>query len=105
MTSQISIQPETDRPGVSRQSCKVRDALFSMMRELGINKIFGNVGSTEEQMLQDFPSDFEYILAFNFHCPKTSSRDYQLGKMSFNLSQMPWSQQSTPFCLSEALST
>jgi benzoylformate decarboxylase len=33
------------------------------MRQLGMTKIFGNVGSTEEPMLKDFPSDFEYILA------------------------------------------
>ena len=45
------------RPG------KVRDVLFDLMRQLGITKIFGNVGSTEEQFLQDFPSDFEYILS------------------------------------------
>jgi hypothetical protein len=37
--------------------------LFDLMRELGLRKIFGNVGSTEEQMLQNFPADFEYILS------------------------------------------
>lgn len=42
---------------------KVRDVLFDLMRELGMTKIFGNVGSTEEPMLQNFPSDFEYILS------------------------------------------
>jgi benzoylformate decarboxylase len=45
------------------RSGKVRDVLFDLMRQLGIRKIFGNVGSTEEQMLQNFPSDFEYILS------------------------------------------
>jgi benzoylformate decarboxylase len=45
------------RPG------KVRDVLFDLMRQLGITKIFGNVGSTEEPFLQNFPSDFEYILS------------------------------------------
>ena len=28
-----------------------------------MTKIFGNVGSTEEPFLQNFPSDFEYILS------------------------------------------
>jgi hypothetical protein len=28
-----------------------------------MTKVFGNVGSTEEPMLQNFPSDFEYILS------------------------------------------
>ena len=41
----------------------VREVLFDLMRQLGMTKIFGNVGSTEEPMLKDFPSDFEYILA------------------------------------------
>jgi benzoylformate decarboxylase len=45
------------------QPTKVRDALFNLMRELEIKKIFGNVGSTEEPLLQNFPSDFEYILS------------------------------------------
>ena len=41
---------------------KVREVLFDLMRELGMTQIFGNVGSTEELMLQNFPPDFEYIL-------------------------------------------
>ena len=43
----------------------VRDVLFDLMRDLKMTKIFGNVGSTEETMLKDFPSDFEYILALH----------------------------------------
>ncbi|WP_263359928.1 benzoylformate decarboxylase [Acidicapsa ligni] len=41
----------------------VREVLFDLMRQLGMTKIFGNVGSTEEPMLKSFPRDFEYILA------------------------------------------
>jgi len=41
----------------------VREVLFDLMRQLDMTKIFGNVGSTEEPMLKDFPPDFEYILA------------------------------------------
>jgi benzoylformate decarboxylase len=40
----------------------VREVLFDLMRELGMTRIFGNVGSTEEPMLQNFPKDFEYVL-------------------------------------------
>jgi benzoylformate decarboxylase len=41
----------------------VREVLFDLMRQLDMTKIFGNVGSTEEPMLKNFPADFEYILA------------------------------------------
>lgn len=41
----------------------VREALFELMRQLGMTRIFGNIGSTEEPMLKDFPKDFMYILA------------------------------------------
>jgi benzoylformate decarboxylase len=51
------LDAENLRPG------KVRDVLFDLMRQLGITKIFGNVGSTEEPFLQNFPQDFEYILS------------------------------------------
>lgn len=52
-------------PALELKSGKVRDVLFNLMRELGMTKIFGNVGSTEETFLQDFPSDFEYILSLH----------------------------------------
>lgn len=40
----------------------VRDATFDLLRAFGITTIFGNVGSTEETFLQNFPSDFRYVL-------------------------------------------
>lgn len=40
----------------------VRDATFDLLRSLDMTTIFGNPGSTEEPFLQDFPSDFEYVL-------------------------------------------
>ena len=43
----------------------VREALFDLLRELGMTKVFGNIGSTEEKMLQCFPEDFEYILSLH----------------------------------------
>jgi benzoylformate decarboxylase len=40
----------------------VRDVTYQLLRELGVTTIFGNVGSTEETFLKDFPSDFRYVL-------------------------------------------
>src|SRR3712207_5772983 len=40
----------------------VREAVFEMLRERGMTTIFGNPGSTELPMLQDFPDDFRYVL-------------------------------------------
>jgi benzoylformate decarboxylase len=40
----------------------VREATYDLLRAYGLNTIFGNLGSTEEPFLQDFPSDFRYIL-------------------------------------------
>lgn len=39
----------------------IREKTFTLLRKLGITKIFGNPGSLEETFLQDFPKDFEYI--------------------------------------------
>jgi benzoylformate decarboxylase len=41
----------------------VRDITYQLLREFGLTTIFGNVGSTEETFLKNFPSDFRYILA------------------------------------------
>jgi benzoylformate decarboxylase len=41
----------------------VQDVTFDLLRTLGLTTIFGNPGSTEETFLQDFPEDFEYVLA------------------------------------------
>jgi len=41
----------------------VRDATYQLLRELGLTTVFGNVGSTEEPFLENFPEDFRYVLA------------------------------------------
>jgi benzoylformate decarboxylase len=41
----------------------VRDVTYQLLRELGLTTIFGNVGSTEETFLKNFPPDFRYVLA------------------------------------------
>jgi benzoylformate decarboxylase len=40
----------------------VRDAVFDLMRRLGMTSVFANPGSTELPMFRDFPSDFRYVL-------------------------------------------
>jgi len=41
----------------------VRDVTYQLLREFGLTIVFGNVGSTEETFLKNFPSDFRYVLA------------------------------------------
>lgn len=40
----------------------VRDATYDLFRRHEMTTMFGNPGSTELPMLQDFPSDFRYVL-------------------------------------------
>lgn len=49
-------------PADAPQQPTVRDAFFRLMRDLQIDTIFGNPGSTELPMFRDFPSDFRYVL-------------------------------------------
>ena len=41
---------------------KVRDAVYSLLREFGLTTVFGNPGSTELPMYREFPGDFRYVL-------------------------------------------
>jgi benzoylformate decarboxylase len=41
----------------------VRDAFYDILRAHGITTVFGNPGSNELPLLQNFPADFRYILA------------------------------------------
>ncbi|MGI4790055.1 MAG: benzoylformate decarboxylase [Janthinobacterium lividum] len=40
----------------------IREETYRLMRSLGLTTVFGNPGSTEETFLENFPSDFNYIL-------------------------------------------
>lgn len=40
----------------------VRDATYQLLREFGMTTIFGNLGSTEQPFLKNFPGDFRYVL-------------------------------------------
>ena len=52
--------PSSHTPSAPRPT--VRDAFLRLMRELGLDTVFGNPGSTELPMFRDFPQDFRYIL-------------------------------------------
>lgn len=41
----------------------VQQVTFRLMRDLKMTKVFGNPGSTELNFLNNFPEDFEYVLA------------------------------------------
>jgi len=41
----------------------VRSVTFDLLRSLGITTVFGNPGSTEQPFPQEFPGDFDYVLA------------------------------------------
>lgn len=43
----------------------VQDVTYALLRENGINKVFGNPGSNELPFLQNFPDDFQYVLALH----------------------------------------
>ena len=40
----------------------VRDVTYELLRAQGLTTIFGNLGSTEETFLANFPSGFRYVL-------------------------------------------
>ena len=40
----------------------VREAVYALLRELGLTTVFGNPGSTELPMFRHFPDDFRYVL-------------------------------------------
>src|SRR5258708_12373551 len=40
----------------------IREATYDLLRTLGLTTVFVNHGSTEETFLQNFPSDFPYVL-------------------------------------------
>jgi benzoylformate decarboxylase len=48
---------------VHKTTLTVRDAVFDLLRELGIYTMFGNPGSTELAFLTPWPADLHYVLA------------------------------------------
>ncbi|MEW2624108.1 thiamine pyrophosphate-dependent enzyme [Streptomyces sp. NPDC048106] len=43
----------------------VRDAVFGVLRQLGLTRIFANPGSTEVALLTDLPDDLSFVLALH----------------------------------------
>lgn len=59
----VASSPERAEPAGT-----VRDATISLLRALGMTKVFGNPGSTELAFLHDWPSDFRYVLGLQESC-------------------------------------
>jgi benzoylformate decarboxylase len=59
MISDVTAKHAGDRAG----PVTVRDRTYGLLRAYGLTTFFGNVGSTEETFLANFPSDFRYVLA------------------------------------------
>jgi benzoylformate decarboxylase len=53
--------PDTSPSNPNALPC-VREAVLQLMRDLGIDTVFGNPGSTELPMFRDYPADFQYVL-------------------------------------------
>jgi len=49
-------------PKEANKPATVKQATFDLLRAFGINKIFGNPGSTELPFLSDWPDDIDYVL-------------------------------------------
>ena len=62
----IEETPEHVRPyAPSAAPITVRDAVIDLLRQFGIDRVFGNPGSTELPMFRDFPDDFRYVLGLH----------------------------------------
>ncbi len=57
----------------------VRETTYEILRDLGINVIFGNPGSTELPFLRDMPSDFKYVLGLHERVAAGMALGYSLG--------------------------
>jgi benzoylformate decarboxylase len=53
---------EHARTGDRQNTATVREVTYGLLRAHGLTTIFGNLGSTEETFLEDFPTDFRYVL-------------------------------------------
>ncbi len=57
----------------------VRETTYEILRDLGLNIIFGNPGSTELPFLRDMPSDFRYVLGLHERVAAGMALGYSLG--------------------------
>ncbi len=59
------VRPLYQRTAYDSQEGSVRARIWELFRSLGLTTVFGNPGSTEIPMLQDFPADFTYVLGLH----------------------------------------
>jgi len=58
----------------------VREVTYSLLREFGMTKIFGNPGSSELPFLKDMPPDFQYTLGLHERVAAGMALGYSLGR-------------------------
>jgi benzoylformate decarboxylase len=58
----------------------VRTVTYGVLRNLGMNLIFGNPGSSELPFLKDLPPDFQYVLALHERSAAGIALGYSLAK-------------------------
>ena len=58
----------------------VREVTYQVLRDFGMNLIFGNPGSTELPFLRDMPSDFKYVLGLHERAAAGMALGYALAK-------------------------
>ncbi len=57
----------------------VRGAVFDFFRQVGVNTVFGNPGSTELRMFEDWPDNFTYVLALQESVAVAAAAGHAMG--------------------------
>jgi benzoylformate decarboxylase len=57
----------------------VRDAVFDFLRGCGVDKVFGNPGSTELRMLREWPAGLTYVLGLQESVAVATAAGYAIG--------------------------
>lgn len=65
--------------GPSKDGLTVREAVFDLFRQVGATTLFGNPGSTELRMFEDWPEDFTYVLALQESVAVAAAAGHALG--------------------------
>jgi thiamine pyrophosphate-dependent acetolactate synthase large subunit-like protein len=62
----MTTDTDPSRTVEGRATATVRDVTYDLLRAYALTTIFGNLGSTEEPFLADYPSDFRYVLGLQW---------------------------------------
>src|ERR1700733_1180089 len=57
----------------------VHEATYNLLRRLDLTTVFGNLGSTEEPFLKNFPKDFQYVLGLREASAVATAVGFALG--------------------------